>query len=735
MMSDETFDPAAELSQLRASRAHAGAVASGSYNPAAELASLRTAHNQKATDAFLAGNEDFRSALDNPGEVPPGVRAIASLPISAAGKLGYLQSRYPEGVKSAPGGKVIVRQAGKWMELNKPGLDWGDVAGMLGPAIEAVPAGIAKTAPGAFAVGAGANLVRQGAAAALAGESIPDNRPPQPNVVKPGMPSGPYGLPVEQNTRELSPRAGAAMNAGLANAAGAALVGGVSAGLQALTPTARVSRIVQGGVKEVGKEAERSLAKVGTPAENIALHEQFDMPYSAADVTQSKEVAIQEALLRNSPKGAQTFNTLADKKVAALQSMKKNLVNELSGGEAKDPTTAAENLIKSRKYEDDALWEARKVHADVKFKAIDDAAGGQPVLTAPNFAEALRADIAATSGPGMPGTQKSTHLAGILKSLYDKDGNLIPMTGSHYQNLLHEWGSGISGQPHDLDPSYASNLSKHMYSVLQKDLDSAAESTGVGSKVTSALRDARDTYAGDSRAIEAVRGEGKDGSPTVNPLLQEIIKRGGLNDPEKIIDGLASGNKSPTQVRAMYKVVESFDPNTARDLKAATLGEMMSPRRIGADTVDNTLASLNDAKNWRTIAAMYGDKPDVMKKLSDLKDLLTMQHKADVLRGSPTAHLETGKSFLESFPVIGEFAQKAGEISGLSKQFLHNSKTTARLLSTPEGIDVALGIAKADSLYGSTRKMSQKAAQDVARLGFRAAQLTATSTDPEVNTP
>ena len=100
-------------------------------------------------------------------------RLAASFKSMPEERVAYYKSKYPDLVSVSPGGEILI--SGK--SVNKPGLDWGDVAGLGGDIPEllgVVGGGIAGGVPGAAAGAAAGNVVKQAVGSMIPGDSSQD---------------------------------------------------------------------------------------------------------------------------------------------------------------------------------------------------------------------------------------------------------------------------------------------------------------------------------------------------------------------------------------------------------------------------------------------------------------------------------------------------------------------------------------------------------------------------------
>ena len=733
-MADASQDEAAFLAEYRRSRGSAGPQVAP-QGGADEAAFLNEYRNQKAAGSFLASKsgEDFQSARDNPDEVPPGVRAIASLPISAAGKLGYLQSRYPEGVKSAPGGKVIVREAGKWKELNKPGLDWGDVAGMLGPAIEAVPTVVAGAAtseasplvsiPVAGAASALGNVARQGIAKAVTGEKIPG----RPQSAEPEL-----DLLRKDN---LGERAKQVLTSGVLGALGEAGLRGVAGVLDWIRPTSQMSRIAQGGEQSATKEG-------------LALRDQFKAPMSAADVTQNPDLMAKEAIMRRTGGGAGEVIRKADEARAVfLRDKSYQIADEVAAGMSTNAGDAGKAIANMAK---DAQKSRRAImmdHAAENFGAIDKATNGRPVMRPDEYRNVLIDELKKAKNPGAKDAKIIADVQSRLDDLNEAHGLL---TGQQFTEAMHYWGERM-GEPNLGEMSTTQRIAKRVFKAYSQDLQNAVDNASAGgmagpkAEVSDAIRNARDTYRIDYGKVDEV---GEDA----------ILQRAGVLDerhsPDTFIKEYASGRKSNVQLGQALKVADAVDPATANQLRGALLREKFTPTTGDVDSPVTMLGKLDRRENKELIDTLFENQPAMRGKLEEFKSLVKRQaNTLKTLAGSPTDPraqardaLKKGAEYVaEPMAGIGA-AVLGGAVAGgagaagagimvgakLLKQVqgaLMSSAGMAKVVTSPEGVNLLLGLMK------PPRSAPKEATKLAVRSLNRILEIAGTETFPEVNNP
>lgn len=681
-MADQMSDAEA-LAYFRRQENMAGPV----LKPLSDAEALRHFREQQREEMnlkWMKENEDFQVAQDNPQAASAGTNAVASLPLTIHGKLQYLLNKFgPENVKIG-NGMIIVRESGDqpWMELNKSGLDWNDVAGLAGPSIEAIPSGIAGAAtsaaspfigiPMAGAVSAGANLVRQGAAN-LVGETL--------------------------TPKERAVRAGVA---GISGAVSEGVVRGIAAGANALTPTQRLIGIAAKSDKETVKEG-------------LALRDEFGVPLSAGDITKNDDIIRLEALQRQTTGAAPIVKASDDAKAKALTEAGLRLADQVSGGAAPTAAQAGKGLALVRTELKNTFATARRTQADADYALVEKLSKTSEPIETTSAQAVLDAMIKSKSTP-----LKTKAGESVLKTLNDWKTSLAGVEGrmdaAEFQRSLELFrkaagtGQGIAGE---LSPSETKDIAKALLGALYQDLEKAAPNNAAAQ----ALIVARSNYAANMQ-------KWKDADTA-------ILQRAGLLDekgmPAKIVREVAKGGADTTQLKNTLIVLDANAPEMAQDLRGAVLKQILSPKKGATDSADVVLSKLSNSENRAIFDALFVNDPQTATKLAAIGNLA--QRMADVkgLRGAQTGPFLSAKEDL--FNKIGSWMP--AQLWDRYKKAVTTSEGMARLTSTPEGVDVLLGLAKADALWSKGRKVTTEFAKDSLRLMARAAELYSTEANLE----
>ena len=709
--------PEEAVAQYRRETMAAGPVVGPPFPDAAAMAAVEKWRKEKEQEEFLAKNPDFNQARDNPNSASAGERALASLPISAQGKLDQIKSHYGEqNVKVAPCGVVIVRDGPQsdWMTFTGKGhgLNLGDFTSLAGPAIEAVPqiaAGIATSAaspavaiPVAGAAGAAGNVLRQGVASALTGESLP-----------------------------LGERA---MSAGISGAAGAAGEAGgrlLFRGASTLSTEDQAKRLIAKAVKE----------NPAATSEGLALREQTGAPMSAAEITKSPTLGNIEKLHLRTEGPQDVAEKAYQAKQQAMHDQFDKISQDVAQGQSTNPANAGRAMAAVRQLGENDALAARAAHAKENFGNIDLATQGEPVLHADNYRAVLEDEIRKAHNPGAPDKPAEKELQTRLDTL-NESHNLL--TGQQFSDALHYWGSRMKDPKIGGDASYTTTqrIAKRVFSAYQQDLDSAVENAGKTAgmdstraapraDVAEAVRYARDAYAADSDAVNQWSHDA-------------LLKRAGvLNEqgaPDTFIKEFLSGNKSTEQLGAMLTMVKAKDPAASAQFKATILDRLMMPAKEGiVDSPDVMLSKLTNNKTTKPMLdALFADDPATRNKLDALAEILRRRTQAQAFKpGAPTTFMEENRkildkgdeSFIDKLPLTAQEVLKAVKIPLTVLQSFNKTMTSspamARLLSTKEGVDLLFGITTAGPKYG------REAGKGIVRTLTRIGELAGTSTAPE----
>ena len=692
----------AEIQQIRQQRRTVGPVA---IRPSeqAELQSIRRELAAKRESQFLAENADFSEAADNPQEVGAGTRAVASLPITEQGKIDYLVQKFgPDNVK-AGNGKIIVRDNGKWTNLNRDGLSWGDVAAMAGPAIEAIPsvaAGIATSGAGplvaipvAGAAGAAGNIIRQGVAKAATGEAIPSparSSEPEIDLIQGGA---------------VSERISQPFVSGVLGALGEGVVRAGAAGLRAMTPTARLERTV-------------AKADPGVIKEGLELRQQSGSPMSLGEITQSDEIMRIEALQRQTPGAAGVVGALDDAKTKGLNAYARKIADEVAKGAAPRASEMGTALAEVRGQIRKTYTDKLRAQALADYAEVDRLSPGSSYLPTTNTQANIDKMIESkttrfNTGAGQATIDKLQQAKADLNKAMG--GALSP---SEFQRSMEVWrkvagtGQGVDlGLPRD----ETKEIGKTIMDGLYKDLDAAADVTAESSNpAAQALQTARQNYKAGKDAVEANDSD--------------ILKRAAImvdksQNAGKVVADIAAGRADTVQLGKTLAVLDANKPEAAAELRGSVLRTIYTPKRVAVDSPMVMLTKLDTEKNKAVTDALFAGDPQTQGKLAALKSLA--KRYADnqkMMSGSPTAPRQVAAEALNVLPWIGPALRLVGHpiktLSTLSDR-MTSSAAMAQLTSTREGVDVLLGLMRPRT------NITREVAKDIARLAARAIELTA----------
>ena len=362
------------------------------------------------------------------------------------------------------------------------------------------------------------------------------------------------------------------------------------------------------------------------------------------------------------------------------------------------------------------------------FTAVNQSTGGKRIMPTDNTTAALREMI--DEYDIVPGSKIAAQLKATLMKIeggFGHHGQPIPgratetgrLSVSDLQKLMATWGKAAHGDKTLIEGlgfreqrMVASKINK----ALSSDLDSAIDGIASSDAATS-LISARAVWRAYAQEIDDVA------TNTIN----RILKIGEGDAPDTLMQKIMGS--SPDQMSGVFRVLNKSAPDTARQLRAQMLDEILvksgKPMRgapisaeLGIDKFQpgSALKMLSDAEP--VLQAAYAGDARSLLKLKESMELLQRLSVGPGLKGSQTAPL------LEQ--AMSEAAGRAPGGSAILrwvKLIGNNDEAMAIAATTPEGIDA---VNKALRVAVGKDKVSDKAATAImatlTRLGINVAQ-------------
>jgi hypothetical protein len=597
--------------------------------------------------------------IDYKTGAPWNVRTGASIKVTPAGKMNYLESVYGKGNvgTNAKGEAFFKSPTGMWTAVDESGLSLRDVtADLAGPAIETVPpvfAGMTTLNP---AIIGGAGMIGRGLRQ-------------QQSAMLPG--SDEMGL--LQRASDIG--------------ASGLLTGLAQRGANALGSTADV-------VRPHNLIAQQARKAVVTPyaIKGARLEKQTGMQLTPGELTGNRGIKMAEGVARQHP-------VTADKVMQFDQEKLKQAVSKLDAiatGISGQPSGAISVGAKVKQHFDGALnavLTARKNQARIDYGAVNALSQGKKIIPTESTASTLDDLIKQFDVPG--GGDASAAIVNRLKSIKTElsptpvqtqagmivgangapltntvtGGAQAKLTANQAQRLLQIYGDAAKGTGKiftDIDSAQQRYIASRVFGALQNDLDSAA--TGLPDDVATALTRARTNYAKNSKPLEYIE----------STALGKLFGGDRVPPPEKIAESIFK--MQPSEIRNAMPIIKNAMPDVKRymiehmvekSIPAASQqtagGVKFSPARF------NTFFSQNESR-FRTAfgRAEYAEIKRVSKALERVVDRAGMQ-------GSQTAPFavtwDMAKSVFSLNPV--NMARGAGTII--------YPKKIAHAMTTPQG--------------------------------------------------
>lgn len=426
---------------------------------------------------------------------------------------------------------------GDWVLTDEEGPSWGDLADWMGPATRIAPSLIGgyigaraghPVAGGMIGDVAG-ELAYAGAAEAVGGES----------AVRPG-----------EHVENILLGVGSGAAAELGGA-------GLRAARRAFGPTGAVGRqVAREAVPVTLRESVAGAAPRGVQraAERRGIAEEFDIPMSAAQLTQGAKAIRFEDLIRTKVGGEEVFRLFdveqAKKMGKAVDNVLKGVARESVGADAAVRQAAgayeaiAERMIAERAKATRPMFEA--------------ATRAGETIPAANFMRVLEEEVAETAGRAVSDTDRilSRRLGKMLE-----DFRTTPnWTPKDLQADLSRYGKLIAGTGDlfkDLDKASSIRVAKRLFGAMQADLADAPAGA--------ALREARDTYREMTKGINSLRRN----------FLSQTVRLTGNDTPELFVENFLAKSTTPTRIRKAFGLLDKQAPDAARGLRRAVLEDVL----------------------------------------------------------------------------------------------------------------------------------------------------------------
>jgi hypothetical protein len=466
-----------------------------------------------------------------------------------------------------------------------------------------------------------------------------------------------------------------------------------------------LARKVAGGgdeISDIGKESSVKSFYADSVRLQDDMSEALGKPFrfSPAEATGDPSAALAESLALQSPKsmrGAQSMRSDRLKNTAKF-------LDHITDGIAANPeklgkADVAGSFADAVDRHMISLRAVRQEAAGPHYKEADTLLGDKKIAPIDELTSFVMSEIERSPGPFQPSVAA---LKSTLETLTDSTRGGFASVKT-VRALAEKWGQQADGTGDLLkDMSIAQRrfVASKMSEILNRSLDSVAETGPIADAGIIALRKAQQVYRAHSQAIEELPLE----------ALNRVMKVGGGEAGDTLVDRIMT--MSDEQLTGVMKVVTKTDPATAQQFRAQVLEHQLvrggKPERgasiakeIGAAELKPGQALGQLVKMEPKLRALYaGDN----KALATLKQAMQVLQRASVgpgLRGAQSTPLAL-QALDQAAGNAGGMVSKAWSVA---KSILNNDRALARAASTPAGLEtihraiqVQLGLATGSAI-------------------------------------
>lgn len=529
--------------------------------------------------------------------VPFGVRAGASVKMTPAGKVGYLESKYGKGNVSEQNGTLLIRENGEWKHFDEPEFTVNDIADWTGGAIEAATplvVGLGTGNPLAVAAAGGAgNAMRQSWSNYLAGDD-----------------------------RMTSQERAAEMGTTAAVEGGAQMAGNLLfAGMDKVRP----HNLLANAMNRVPNQ---TFANEGMRLENWMRQDSPDFGFTMGQQTGSRGRLMVEGLGRRHILAADDLAALDRQQIAdSVQKLNKimdritpNTVSQAKlGDEVKDGfSNVSRQMIR-----------ARSVQGEADFNQAWMLAQGEKNIHVTKLMNAYRDALDDFSLPGASGGVDS--LASQVSSWIGEIGEKID--ARHLQKLMAKFGKVAHGDGnlfplHQMDKADQRSFAGRLLRALEGDLSDAIDTGVPGADL---LKKARDNWKMNSDAIQQLK----------NTVLGRYLKDERIT-PEVVVEKILK--MKPSELKETAKVLEGINPNLYDQAKREMIESFKAKSKV-AESVNDAMMGGELNLSPSKLATLIRNNTDEINAFFGKGEAQEMQNMLGVLsrlsdraktEGSPT---------------------------------------------------------------------------------------------------
>lgn len=528
---------------------------------------------------------------------PFSVRAGASIKMTPAGKVGYLESKYGQGNVSEQNGNLLVRQDGEWRHFDEPEFTLNDVADWTGGAIEAVAplgAGIATANPLAVgAAGAAGNAMRQFVSSQLPGD----------------------------DEMSLGDRAAEVATTGLVEGAAQGAGNLLFAGMDKIRPHNLLANAMN-------RVPNRAFSDEGVRLENWMRQDSPDFGFTLGQQTGSRGRLMIEGLGRRHILAADDLAALDRQQIAdSVQKLNKimdritpNTVSHAKlGDEVKDGfANVSRNMVN-----------ARSVQGEADFKRAWMLSQGEKNIPVTRLKTAYKNALEDLSLPGASGGVDS--LANQVSNWMEEVGAKVD--ARHLQKLMAKFGKVAHGDGnlfplHQMDKADQRAFAGRLLRALEGDLSDAIDTGIPGADL---LKHARDNWKMNSDAIMELK----------NTVLGRYLKDQRIT-PEVVVEKILK--MKPSELKETAGVLENISPELYAQAKREMIESFKSRSKV-AESVNDAMMGGELNLSSSKLATQIRDHADEINAFFGKGEAKEMENMLGVLsrlsdraktEGSPT---------------------------------------------------------------------------------------------------
>lgn len=516
-------------------------------------------------------------------------RAEESIKLNEKSKREYLESQYgAENLGRDASGNVYVKnEAGKFRPLDPRGFDEGDIADMVGPAMEFGPGAIAGLMTGGVIAPAmsemGGNALRQYASSQLPGD---DAMTPQDRATSIGV---------------------------------AGVMGGAPGAIAKTSTMAyRKAKVMPHNL--IAKHIQKASDSPHTKGSDI-LEEKTGIQFLPGARSGDEGLVATEQVLRQH---FRSKDIMASHDIKNANQSKSNFVNLMrSIGSEKSPAQIGSKI---KTMYDDALWnivKARKADAGGEFEKFNYNYGHSRAFPPSNYIAKIDELIGRKQSAG-GGINESLRkqLIKIRDDITDESGNPVGMTGYQFQNKLAEHGDAAFGRGQkpffaDLKKNEQLTLNRELYESMMQDLDDMIV-RNENVPAVNMLKSAREKWRDYTQQLDDIRASS----------LGKIIKNDDIT-PESVTEAVKKSSDGDARYIASW--LKNNDYDTYRAVGRNLISDMIN-KASDVGTGISTPATALKPKQAKWSAAKAISQFSDMRQKQQLSPWFSRTEEQDIVR-------------------------------------------------------------------------------------------------------